>query len=311
MNGSIERIISEIEKAVTGKREAVEKTLMALLAGGHILLNDVPGVGKTTLALAVSRALGLKYRRISFTPDVLPSDIVGFTMYDRHAGGFRYVPGAAIGVNLLLGDEINRTSSKTQSALLEAMEERRVTVDGESHTLEEPFCVIATQNQVGAAGTQPLPHAQMDRFLIELSLGYPDEAGMEEIIRSHRLSNPVDNVSQAADVREVLALQHEVRLVTMKDSVVSYIARLASASQGSGLLQLGISPRGALFVSRMAQAAALFRGRDYVIPEDVQAVFCDVCAHRVITSQEARSGRLSARDVLRELLESVPLPGSR
>ena len=202
-------IIQEVEKAVTGKREVIEGVLMALLCRGHVLLDDVPGVGKTTLALALSRSLGLRYRRIQFTPDVLPSDIVGFSMVDRETGALRFVPGVLSGTNLLLGDEINRTSSKTQSALLEAMEENQITVDGQAHPLEQPFCVIATQNRVGTAGTQPLPQAQMDRFLVQLSLGYPDHDSEMAILRDRTLGDPLQQVRQAASVEEVLHLQDE------------------------------------------------------------------------------------------------------
>ena len=308
MNEQMERIIREIEKAVTGKRDVVEKVLMALLSGGHILLDDVPGVGKTTLAVAVSKAMGLNYRRVQFTPDVLPSDIVGFSMVDRESGTLRYVPGAVNGANLLLGDEINRTSSKTQSALLEAMEERQVTVDGIVHPLEAPFCVIATQNRVGTAGTQPLPHAQMDRFLVQLTVGYPDYEGQMEILRSRKTENPMESVQQAADRESVLKMQTAVQNVNLEESLLSYITRLCMASREHPLLQLGISPRGALSVSRMARACAWLRGRDYVIPEDVQAVFSDVCAHRVLLSQEARMKRLSASDVMAALLKTVELP---
>ncbi len=308
MNKQLEQIIQEMEKAVTGKRDVIEKVLMALLSGGHILLDDVPGVGKTTLAVALSRAMGLQYRRVQFTPDVLPSDIVGFSMVDREQGGLRYVPGAVNGANLLLGDEINRTSSKTQSALLEAMEERQVTVDGIVHPLEAPFCVIATQNRVGTAGTQPLPHAQMDRFLVQLTIGYPDFEGQMEILRSRRTENPMDAVRQVADRAAVLDMQTAVQNVRLDESLLSYITRLCMASREHAHLQLGISPRGALSVSRMARACAWLRGREYAIPEDVQAVFADVCAHRVILSQKARMERLTAADVMAELLKTVELP---
>ena len=310
MNQKLEEITCEVEKAVVGKRAVIQKVLMALLAGGHILLDDVPGVGKTTLALAVSKALGLRYRRIQFTPDVLPSDIVGFSMYDRRTEGFRYVPGVVSDANLLLGDEINRTSSKTQSALLEAMEEGQVTVDGTVHPLQTPFCVIATQNQVGTAGTQPLPNAQMDRFLVQLTIGYPDFESQMEIIRGRQTENPLDGVCQVSDRAAVLALQREVQAVTMKDALIAYITRLAVASREHPMLQLGVSPRGALSVSRMAKACAYLNGRDYVIVEDVRAVFSDVCAHRVLPGQRARMERVDAPQVMAELLDTVKVPNA-
>ncbi len=308
MNRTVEAIAAEVEKAVVGKGEVVKKVLMALLAGGHILLDDVPGVGKTTLARAVSRALGLECRRVQFTPDVLPSDIVGFSMYDRESGSFRYVPGVVTQANLLLGDEINRTSSKTQSALLEAMEEGQVTVDGAVHPLPEPFFVIATQNQVGGAGTQPLPHAQLDRFLVRLTVGYPDYEGQMELLRGRQRSDPMEHIRQAAGRDEVLAMQREVRGVTVKDCLLDYITRLALASREDPLLRLGISPRGALCLCRMAKARAYVEGRDYVIVEDVRAVFFDVCAHRVLLSQKARGEQAGEEQAMSGLLSRVPVP---
>lgn len=308
MHKEIELVIHEIEKAVVGKREVIERMLMALLAGGHILLDDVPGVGKTTLAVAMSRALGLRYRRIQFTPDVLPSDIVGFSMYDRAQGQFRYVPGAVTNTNLLLGDEINRTSSKTQSALLEAMEEGQVTVDGQTYPLATPFCVIATQNRVGTAGTQPLPQAQMDRFLVQLTVGYPDYSSQIEIIRDRQQGNPLDTVAQAVDQAAVLQMQMEARDVMMNDTILDYITRLALSSRENPLMELGISPRGVLCVSRMARACAYLRGRDYVTVEDVQEIFSIVCAHRVILSRKARLDRISPETAIVELLRSVQVP---
>ena len=308
MHRQLEQILLEVEKAVTGKRDVLEKVLMALLSEGHILLDDVPGVGKTNLALAISRALGLKYRRIQFTPDVLPSDIVGLSMFDREAGAFRYVPGAVNDANLLLGDEINRTSSKTQSALLEAMEERQVTVDGEIHPLRRPFCVIATQTRVGTAGTQPLPHAQMDRFLVQLTVGYPDFDSQMEILRRRRTENPLELVNQAADVETVLSLQKEAQNVSVHDDILGYITRLCMASRENPAVLLGISPRGALSLSRMARSCALLRGRDYVVVEDVQEIFTDVCAHRILLSQKARMEKRTAVDVTAELLRIVKVP---
>ena len=308
MEPRLEAIVREVEKAVTGKRGVIEKTLMALLAGGHILLDDVPGVGKTTLAVALSKTLGLRCRRVQFTPDVLPSDIVGFSMLDKGAESLRYVPGVISDANLLLGDEINRTSSKTQSALLEAMEERQVTVDGAVHPLQDPFCVIATQNRIGTAGTQPLPHAQLDRFLVQLSIGYPDLESQMAIIRDRQTENPLDAVSQAASREDVLRMRREALSVTMKDEIVSYIARLAEASRDHPLLALGVSPRGAISLSRMARACAFLGGRDYVIPEDVQTVFADTCAHRVLLSQKAKIEKADERAVMEELLISVRLP---
>ena len=308
MEKKLQAIISEVQKAVIGKQTVIEKVLMALLADGHILLDDIPGVGKTTLALALSRALGLQYNRIQFTPDVLPSDIVGFSVYNKETGGFTYKSGVVTNTNLLLGDEINRTSSKTQSALLEAMEERQVTVDGSTYPLQTPFTVIATQNNVGTAGTQTLPYAQMDRFLVRLSIDYPDYEAQMTILRDRQNAEPLTAVREVVTWDEVVRMQREVRAVTAKDVVLDYITRLAMASHEHPMLELGISPCGALFLDRMAKAHAYLAGRDYVTGEDVQAVFCDVCAHRVILSQEARLGAKSAQDVLQELLHRVDVP---
>ena len=308
MKNQLSAICGEVNKVIIGKETVVEKVLMAMLADGHILLDDVPGVGKTTLAVAFARAIGLKYSRIQFTPDVLPSDIVGFSMYQQQTGEFRYMPGAVTNANLVLADEINRTSSKTQSALLEAMEERQVTVDGTVHPLPKPFLVIATENQVGAAGTQLLPHAQLDRFLVQLTIGYPDFESEVDILRGRRTENPIDSVRQTITAADLLRLQQQTAAVTMKDSILEYITRLAAATRAHGWIQLGVSPRGALAVSKMARACAMVRGRDYVIPEDVQAVFTDVCAHRILLSQKAKTERKTAQDVLAQVLRDVAAP---
>lgn len=311
MNPQLEPILSEIEKAVVGKRGVIEKILMALLAEGHILLDDVPGVGKTTLAVALSRALGLDFSRIQFTPDVLPSDIVGFSVYDRQSGEFVYRPGAVTNANLLLGDEINRTSSKTQSALLEAMEERQITVDGHTYPLPKPFIVIATQNNVGTAGTQLLPYAQMDRFLVRLSVGYPNRDAQIAMLRARQDENPLDRVCQVASREDVLAMQTAVRAVSVSDAILDYITRLTMASREHPMLEVGVSPRGALCLCRMAKARAYLLGRDYVIGEDVQDVWQDVCAHRVAATPKARLSGVTGADILRDVLSSVESPDQR
>lgn len=308
MQNKVCDILQEIQKVILGKKEVVEKVMMAILADGHILLDDVPGVGKTTLAVALGKALGLDYQRIQFTPDVLPSDIVGFSIYDKSTGIFRYMPGTVNRANLLLADEINRTSSKTQSALLEAMEERQVTVDGNVYPLPKPFLVIATENHVGAAGTQLLPHAQLDRFLVRLTIGYPDFETQMDIIRDRAVANPMDHVAQVADQEQILAMQKEAAAVTMKDEIVAYIARLAIASREHPMVELGISPRGAIAIGRMARACAYVRGRDYVVPEDVQAVFTAVCAHRLLLSQKAKAAHLTSGTVLEEILKETKAP---
>lgn len=308
MQTKIKSILSEVQKVILGKEEVIEKVLMAVLADGHVLLDDVPGVGKTTLAVALSKALGIRYQRIQFTPDVLPSDVVGFSIYDKSTGNFKYMPGSVTRANLLLADEINRTSSKTQSALLEAMEERQVTVDGEVHPLEKPFLVIATENHVGAAGTQLLPHAQLDRFLVRLTIGYPSFEAQMDIIRDRATANPMESVQQVAVCEDILAMQKEAAKVFMKDEIVAYITRLAIASREHPMVELGISPRGALAVSRMARACAYLKGRDYVVPEDVRAVFVDVCGHRLLLSQKAKAAHLTTQAVLEQILKDTKEP---
>ena len=301
----LDAIMQEMRKVIAGKDDVIRKILATILADGHILLDDVPGVGKTTLAVALGRVLGLTFRRIQFTPDVLPSDIVGFTLYDRASGSFVYRPGIVNHANLLLGDEINRTSSKTQSALLEAMEERQVTVDGETYPLERPFLVIATQNNVGSAGTQLLPYAQMDRFLVRISMGYPDHDAQMNLLRQRQNADPLAQLSSVAAKADVLRMQAEVQSVTAKDAILDYIARLTAASREHPLVEVGISPRGALFLDRMAKAHAYLMGRDYVVCEDVQEVFLDVCAHRLLLKRQARLENITPQNVLTELLQRV------
>ncbi len=306
MRPVLQQVVSEVEKVIAGKRPVIEKMLIALLAEGHVLLDDVPGVGKTRLAMALSRATDLSFRRIQFTPDVLPSDLVGFSMPDRSSGAFIYRPGALNGVNLVLGDEINRTSSKTQSALLEAMEERQLTVDGNTYPLESPFMVIATQNSVGTEGTQRLPYAQMDRFLFQLSLGYPDYEAQMTMLRARQDGDPLETVSRVLSREALSDLQREVRAVTTRELILDYITRLTMASRTHPAVKIGISPRGALFLDRAAKAKACFEDRDYVTGADVQAVFADVCAHRILLKEDA--GEMDTRQVLAELLRKVETP---
>ena len=265
MKNKTETILQEIEKVIVGKREVLERVLMAVLSRGHVLLDDVPGVGKTTLALACSRVMGMEYQRIQFTPDVVPSDIVGFSVYNKEQGTFDYKEGAVM-TNLLLADEINRTSSKTQAALLEVMEEGQVTVDGVTHRLPEPFVVIATQNPVGSAGTQLLPQAQLDRFMVRLQMGYPDFKSQVDILRDRQIENPLDKVVEIVSGDEVLDMQQQVQQVQVAEPILQYVTSLAMATRKQEMIRLGISPRGALAVTRMAKAHAYLQERDYVIP---------------------------------------------
>ena len=300
-------ITEEVGKVILGKQEVIAKVLMTILSGGHILLEDVPGTGKTTMALAFSKALGIDYRRIQFTSDTMPSDVVGFSLYNKEKNAFEYVPGAVM-TNLLLADEINRTSSKTQSALLEVMEEGHVTVDGTTHPMPQPFVVIATQNPVGSAGTQLLPQAQLDRFMIRTKMGYPDFAEQVSILKDRHTDNPLDHVQAVTTRGELLEMKRECTAIYVADPVYEYVTRLAQATREHAMITLGISPRGALAICRLAKSYAYMAGRDYVVPEDVAAIFPDVCAHRLVMSPKARMSQTSAEDVLRELLEKTAMP---
>ncbi len=301
-------ILAEVSKAFIGKNEIVKKVLMTIYAGGHILLEDCPGVGKTTLAVAFSKTLGLSSKRIQFTPDTLPSDITGFTVFNRETNHFEYRDGAA-NCQLLLADEINRTSPKTQSALLEVMEEHTVTVDGETHVLPSPFICIATQNPVGSAGTQSLPESQLDRFMICLSIGYPSLENQMRIINAQRYSNPLSDVRPVTNAQNLLEVQNYLTSVRVADSVLSYTIRLCEATRVHPLVELGISPRGVSALVKMARAGTVLRERNYVVPEDVQSVFFDVCAHRLILRPQAQVDGITVRDILAEILQQIK-PGT-
>lgn len=304
------RIIAEVKKAVIGKDECIVKTMTAVLAGGNILLEDIPGVGKTTMALAFSRAMGLKENRIQFTPDVLPSDITGFSMYKKETGTFEYQPGAAM-CNLLLADEINRTSPKTQSALLQVMEEQKVTVDGITRPLPNPFIVIATQNPVGSAGTQLLPESQLDRFMICMSMGYPDMEYELEIVKGKSRNDTAEKVEPVIGIGELLQMQERVREIFIHDALYRYIGELVQATRNHPMVELGVSPRGTIAAARMVQALAYLRGRSYVVPEDVTDIFADVTAHRIRLNSRARVNHVMARSVVEEILGRIPRPTVR
>lgn len=296
-----EQIINEVSKAFIGKNDIIEKVLMTIYAGGHVLLEDCPGVGKTTLALAFSKALGLSNKRIQFTTDTLPSDITGFTVFNREKNKFEYRDGAA-NCQLLLADEINRTSPKTQSALLEVMEEHTITVDGKTHVLPLPFICIATQNPLGFAGTQPLPESQLDRFMVSLSIGYPTLENQMKIINAQRYENPLLEVQAVTNAQNVLEVQNYLTSVKMADAVLAYAIRLCEATREHTLVELGISPRGVGALIKMARANAVIKGRNYVIPEDVQRVFVDVCAHRLVLKPQAQVEGTGAKEILEDIL---------
>ena len=301
------KITDEIKKVFIGNDAIVEKVLMTIYAGGHIILNDAPGTGKTTLALCFSRALGLTANRIQFTPDTMPSDITGFSVYNSRTGEFEYKPGA-VNCQLLLADEINRTSPKTQSALLEAMEEGSVTVDGATYLLPKPFVCIATQNPYGSAGTQALPDSQMDRFMVRLSIGYPENASQVEILKHRKGTEEAGSIQPVISAEKLLQLREALYEIRIEDDVLYYITSLCEATRALPMAELGVSPRGARALVQMARAKAAVSGRDYVVPEDVQAVFTDVCAHRLVLRPQARIEGTRAEDLLLDLLERTDAP---
>ena len=302
-------IVQEVKKAFMGKDDVIARVLTAIYAGGHVLLEDCPGVGKTTLALAFSRALALDFKRIQFTTDTLPSDITGFTMYNRQTDKFEYREGA-VQCNLLLADEINRTSPKTQSALLEAMEERSVTVDGETHPLPNPFICIATQNPVGAAGTQALPESQLDRFMVRLSIGYPSSEDQVNILKAKKYADPLDQIRPLVTAEHICEVQNYLSALRISDELLYYITHLCEATRTNQMVDLGISPRGVLALTQMAKAQAVLKGRSFVVPEDVQDIFIDVCAHRLSLKPQARVQGITERSVLEGILKEVYPPAS-
>jgi len=308
--GSAQQILNQVRRAVVGKDSALLWVLAAILAKGHILLEDVPGVGKTTMALAFSKVLDLSCSRVQFTPDVLPSDVTGYTVLDPKTGEMHYQNGAVL-TNLFLADELNRATSRTQSALLEAMEEGQVTVDGVSHPLPQPFVVIATQNPTGAAGTQLLPDSQMDRFLIRLSLGYPSPRDEAAMVLSRQGINPLHTLRPLMTRQELTQMQQCVEETFLSDAVVNYIVNLIVATRENDKILRGASPRATLAVSAMAKAVARLRGRDYVIPGDVREVFLHTVSHRLLLSSRAEAQGITAEQILREILESVNAPKLR
>lgn len=307
MADKITQLQKELGTIIKGKKEVTDKIIMAVLARGHVLLEDVPGVGKTTTALALCRLMGMDFNRIQFTPDVVPSDVTGFTMYEKQTGRFIYRPGAVM-CNMLLADEINRTSSKTQSALLEAMEEGHVTVDGVTHDLPAPFVVLATQNPIGSAGTQNLPNSQLDRFLMKLSMGYPDVGSQVRILRERSQQEPLEQVEPVMRREELIAAIARVRQVHVDDQIYDYIARLAEVTRTHPLLKLGISPRGALALCRTAKARAFAEGRDFVVPEDVTQMAEYVFAHRLMLSSKARLNEYTPEAIVAEVLAQTQPP---
>ncbi|MCR5602785.1 MAG: MoxR family ATPase [Lachnospiraceae bacterium] len=306
MSNNLYSVKNEICKVLRGKDDVIDMVLCAILARGHILLEDIPGVGKTTLAVALSRSLGISYKRMQFTPDVLPSDILGFSMYDRERNDFTFRPGAVF-TNLFLADEINRTSPKTQAALLEVMEERRVTVESTTYRLKPPFFVIATQNPIGASGTQKLPDSQLDRFFVRLTLGYPGHDEATEILKGHSFES-IDSVNTVMTGDDLLKLQEICDNIHASDSICDYIVSLAEATRKTDLLLQGISPRGSIAILKMARAHACYNRRDFVTPEDIHRVFYAVCNHRIILSTKAKATGKNIQDIINMTLNAIPVP---
>ena len=303
MDNRVLAVKNEVKRAIIGKDDVIDKVMTAIIAGGHILLEDIPGVGKTTMALAFSKAMGMHFKRVQFTPDVVPSDITGFTMYDKSSGEFKYTAGAVV-TNFLLADEINRTSSKTQSALLEVMQEGKVTVDGKTYKLPEPFIVIATQNPIGTAGTQMLPESQLDRFMVQLSIGYPTPQDQATILKDRSLKDPLATVRTIVSKEDILQMKAQAKMMYVDDKIYQYVSALAEATRNHEFVRLGLSPRGALALTDMAKADAYIKGQDFVAPENIQSVFKEVCAHRLVLQPKAQLTGTTKEDILDGIIGS-------
>lgn len=307
MEQKIELILEQVKKTIVGKDDCIRKVMTAVLAQGHVLIEDIPGVGKTTLVLAFAKAMGLEQSRVQFTPDVLPSDITGFSMYDKESGSFRYHKGAVM-CNLFLADEINRTSSKTQSSLLEVMEEYSVTVDGITHMVPQPFMVIATENPMGATGTQMLPESQLDRFLICIVMGYLAKEDEMSLLTEWDPKESLEDIEAVITKKELTEMQEQVKKVYIHPNVLEYIVELSEATRNHEQIQLGLSTRGSIAIARMARAQAYMNGRNFVIPDDVKEIFSDVARHRIKIGHTARLRHMSAEQVLAEILQQVKMP---
>lgn len=304
---ALQKVMENVSKAIVGKRDVVEKVLVAMLSGGHVLIEDVPGVGKTTLVHAIARSMGCSFKRIQFTPDLLPSDITGVTVYNMKRGEFEFKEGP-ITSNIILADEINRSSPKTQSSLLEAMQERQITVDGNTYKLPEPFVVLATQNPIEYEGTFPLPEAQVDRFTIRISMGYPSYTEEKNILKKYREENPLEGMEPVISVEDVLNLQEQIEKVHVEDSVEDYIVQIVQATRKHKDIYLGCSPRGTLALYNNSRSLAFIRGRDFVIPDDIKELANNTLAHRLILKSEARIQGKDQSTVISEIVKNIRVP---
>ena len=299
------KIISQVNQAVLGKEDIIKKVIAAIIAGGHILIEDIPGVGKTTMAKAFAAAMGLENKRIQFTTDVMPSDITGFTIFDKAKNEFVYKPGAAM-CNLLLADEINRTSSKTQAALLEVMEEGKVTVDGRTKRVPAPFIVIATQNPIGSVGTTMLPESQLDRFMFRIHMGYPDiENEVALLMNKKEDSDLIKNIQDIINREDLCYIQKEVQQVFIHERIVRYVVQFVNMTRNNPNIELGVSPRGALAIVKAAKALAYIEGRNYVIPDDVKNILYDVANHRIILSGRGKTQGVKVKEVINEIIRQI------
>ncbi|MFL5624876.1 MAG: AAA family ATPase [Ktedonobacteraceae bacterium] len=306
---AVQRVVGNVEKVIVGKGEAVAFSLIAVICHGHVLIEDVPGVGKTVLTKAIARSIGCTFKRIQFTPDLLPSDVTGTSIYNQKTSNFEFRSGPIM-AQIVLADEINRATPKTQSALLEAMEEGQITVDGVSYRLPEPFMVMATQNPIEYEGTFPLPEAQLDRFMMNISIGYPKASDEMNILDSHQHHHPLDDLAQIMTAEELVNIQQQVRNIHVDPSIREYIVTIANSTRSHANIYLGASPRGSLALFRASQALAAMRGRGYVIPDDVKLLARPTLAHRIIVTPAARVRSITSTAILEEILQNVPVPGA-